>query len=102
MNIINSCLRHGYFPEKFKEAKVIPIKKPNKPSNTPSSYRPISLLSSFSKILENVIKNKITNHLDENNILPPQQFGFRREHNTMHPLFSIRNIVKSNFEEQKS
>ena len=100
--LINSCIYHGYFPEKFKEAKVIPIRKPNKPANCPESYRPISLLSSISKILEKVIKCKITNHLDDNNVLPPQQFGFRREHNTMHPLVRIRNIVKSSFSQQKS
>lgn len=100
--VINSCIHLGYFPDQFKEAKVIPIKKPNKPSDTPSSYRPISLLSSISKVLEKVIKEKITDFSDENGILPPQQFGFRREHNTIHPLVRIRNIVKSNFERQES
>ena len=34
----NSCLRYGYFPKNFKEAKVIPIKKPNKQSHSPLSY----------------------------------------------------------------
>lgn len=99
---INSCIKLGYFPERFKQAKIIAIKKPNKPSDIPSSYRPISLLSAISKVLEKVIKEKITDFLDENDILPPQQFGFRREHNTIHPLVRIRNIVKSNFDQQKS
>ena len=64
--------------------------------------RPISLLSSTSKILEKVIKKKMTNHIDENNILPPQQFGFRRKHNNMHPLVRINNLVKLNFHQEKS
>ena len=100
--LINSCLKNCYFPNQFKEAKVVPIRKPNKPYDNPTSYRPISLLSSISKILEKTIKVKILEHIENNNILPPQQFGFRREHNTMHPLVRIKKIVKSNFMEQKS
>lgn len=99
---VNSCLNLSYFPDKFKEAKIIAIKKPNKPCDSPSSYRPISLLSSISKILERVIKEKLLDFLDENNILPPQQFGFRREHNTIHPLVRIQQFVKSNFSQQRS
>lgn len=72
----------------FKEAKVVSITKP------------ISLLSSISKILEKIIKSKITEFLDDNNILPPLQFGFRREHNTVHPFIHIRNMVK-NFGNEK-
>lgn len=83
-------------------SKTIPILKPNKPSNTPTSYRPISLLSSLSKILEKIIKEKILKFIDENNILPSQQFGFRKEHNTSQPLLKIKNMVQNNFESGKS
>lgn len=100
--LINGCLNLGYFPQKFKEAKVIPIRKPNKPPESPSSYRPISLLSSVGKILEKVIKSELVNVIEANNILPSHQFGFRKEHNTIHPLVRIRNRVHSNFKEQKS
>lgn len=48
--IVNSCLKLQYFPDRWKIAKVIPIPKPGKPSEDPNSYRPISLLSSLSKI----------------------------------------------------
>lgn len=100
--IINACLKQCYFPQQFKESKVIPIKNPNKPSDFPYSYRPISLLSSISKILEKVLKQKLTDFIEANNIVPPQQFGFRREHNTIHPLIRIKNLVKTNFNHQKS
>ena len=53
--IINSCLRIGYSPTKWNQAKVIPIHQPAKPSYLLNSYRPISLLNSFSKITEKVI-----------------------------------------------
>ena len=40
--------------------------------------------------------------MEANNIIPHQQFGFRREHNTVHPLIRIRNFVRRNFSQQKS
>lgn len=101
-NIFNACYKIGYFPKNWKLSKVIPIKKPSKPPDSPRSYRPISLLSSLSKILEKLIKEDINNFMVAQNILPPQQFGFRKQHNTVQPLIRIRNIVTSNFNVGKS
>ena len=101
-NIFNACLKLNYFPCAWKIAKTIPILKPSKPSDSPLSYRPISLLSSISKILEKIIKEKLNNFIIANSILPSQQFGFRNEHNTSQPLLKIRNLVKNNFTIGKS
>lgn len=100
--LINECLRLGYFPHKWKISKVIPILKANKPPECPTSYRPISLLSSVSKILEKVIKKRLVDFTESNNVLSPLQYGFRREHNTIHPLCRIKKIVKANFSSSKS
>lgn len=54
-NIFNRCLELGYFPSAWKRSKVVPILKPGKDPTSPSSYRPISLLSSLSKLLEKMI-----------------------------------------------
>lgn len=99
---INNCLNFGHFPNVFKEAKIIAIRKPGKPTDSPSSYRPISLLSAIGKVLERAVKEQISEFIDENNILPREQFGFRRELSTVHPLVRIRNIVKTNFSKQES
>ena len=42
-----------------------------------TNYRPISILSSFSKIIEKVIYKQLLNHLNNHNILVQEQFGFR-------------------------
>ena len=52
--IFNASITLGVFPDKLKYAKVIPIHKKGSPSN-PSNYRPISLLSVFSKIFEKLM-----------------------------------------------
>ena len=100
--IINSCLKLQYFPEAWKTAKVIPIFKPGKDPSLSESYRPISLLSSLSKILEKIVKIKLCDFIDENNILPAEQFGFREFHSTTQQIKRIVNHVKQNLRDQKS
>lgn len=49
-SLLNSAMRIGTFPSTWKHAIIIPIYKPGKPAHSPTSYRPISLLPSLSKI----------------------------------------------------
>ena len=59
MNIINLSLLKGIFPDKLKIAKVIPVYKAEDPCLF-VNYRPISLLPNFSKFLEKVMCNRLT------------------------------------------
>lgn len=100
--IMNRCLDLHYFPECWKTAKVIPIHKPGKDPTLPSSYRPISLLSSISKIFERLILDRFMLHVEANSILLPEQFGFRHGHSTSHQLSRVVNIIKNNQRVAKS
>lgn len=100
--IINSCLKLGHFPKVWKHAKVIPIPKPGKPANEVSSYRPISLLSSVSKIFERILLNRINCFLEDNNIIPDEQCGFRTGRSTSHQLIKVIKTAKKNFKRKKS
>ena len=60
--IINDSFQNGTFPEKLKIAKVIPIFKKGDASKN-SNYRPISLLSIFSKIFEKLMHHRLYNFL---------------------------------------
>jgi len=73
--ICNKSLLKGLFPTWLKFSQIIPLWKKGKKSDI-SNYRPISLLTSFSKIFEKVIFNRLRNHL--NNILAHEQYGFRK------------------------
>ena len=80
---INLSIVQGYFPDEMKLAKVLPIYKVEN-EQLVQNYRPISVLSYFSKIYERVIYNHIINYIDDNKILYDKQFGFRKGHSTSH------------------
>ena len=53
------------------------IAKPGKTPNDVTSYRPVSLLPLPSKILEKILLRRILPLLEENGVIPKNQFGFR-------------------------
>lgn len=100
--IFNGCLNLQYFPKVWRTAKIVPILKAGKPNNLLTSYRPISLLSNISKLLEKIIKDKLWQFVDENNIIPSEQFGFRPLHSTTHQIMRIAKHVKLQFNQGNS
>lgn len=86
VRLINACLNLSYFPDQWKHADVIPIQKPQKDPTITASYRPISLLSSLSKLLERVVLKRLNSHIDETNFIPITQHGFRKGFSTVHQL----------------
>jgi hypothetical protein len=54
-----------------------------------SNYRPISLLTTFFKVLEKVMHNRLNQYLQTNNILVPEQFGFRKGITTENAAFKL-------------
>ena len=88
--IINKSFETGIVPMEMKIAKVIPIFKNNDQCQV-KNYRPISLLPSFSKVLERLMYNKIVQYLNQNNILYKHQYGFRAKHSTIHPIIHLLN-----------
>ena len=85
---INLSLISGIVPHQLKTAKVIPVFKSGD-SNCVCNYRPISILSCFSKIFEKCIYNRTVNFLDKFNVLSNSQFGFRTQHSTIHAILNL-------------
>ena len=75
--VFNLCIMKSTFPNAFRIAKVIPLYKSGDSSN-PSNYRPISIVSVLTKPLEKHINRHLFLHLD--NLLHPNQSGFRKKH----------------------
>lgn len=75
-HIFQICLSESIFPDYLKKALVVPVHKAGD-KKVPSNYRPISILSSTSKILEKLINNRLLKYLESKSILSDNQFGFR-------------------------
>ena len=72
----------------LKLTKVIPIFK-NGDKTDITNYRPISVLSFFSKFFEKTINNCLIKFIDKHDILYKYQFGFRKSHSTSHAIISL-------------
>ena len=95
-------LSEGIFPSHFKHALVKPlIKKPNLPPQDLSSYRPISNLNFLSKIIERIIHNRLTKHLNTFQSLSPFQSAYRKFHSTETALLKIQNDLLLATNQQK-
>ena len=93
-HIFSQSFATGLVPSKFKIAKVIPLYKSGDCLDM-SNYRPISLLSTFSKILEKLVHTRLYDYLDSNNLISQNQFGFRPNHSTTHPMSLLLNKLSS-------
>lgn len=76
-HIFNLCVDNGLFPDKLKISTIRPVHKKGRRDNM-SNYRPIALLSIFSKVFEKIIYNSMSNFLEQNKVFTDSQKGFRK------------------------
>jgi hypothetical protein len=88
----NLSLSQGVFPDKLKNSRVIPIFKAGDQLDV-DNYRPISLLSSISKVLEKIVAEKLIYHLLSNDLIHQHQYGFLPKKATEHNLLHIVNFI---------
>ena len=86
--LINKSFETGTFPDELKIAKIVPIFKYGDKTLV-SYYRPISVLSFFSKILETILYNHLIEFIEKHNLLYKFQFGFRKQLSTSHSIISL-------------
>lgn len=55
-SVLNNCLPSGCFPRRWKEARLVLIRKPGKPAEVPSSNRPLSMVNTIGKLFERIVK----------------------------------------------
>jgi hypothetical protein len=86
--ICNKTITSGVFPTCLKYSTVKPLFKKGDTDNM-ANYRPISLLTSFSKVSERIIYDRLLQHIEANNILATEQYGFRLGASTEKATFQL-------------
>jgi hypothetical protein len=93
-HIINLSISSGIVPDLMKIARVIPLFKSGD-HRLVQNYRPVSVLPIFSKLLERIVYNRITNYINKHNILFDNQYGFRKNHSTSLALLHLYDKITS-------
>ena len=95
--IFNMSMAQGKFLDAFKIAKVVPVFKDGLRTNV-GNYRPISLVSNVSKVLEKIVYKRILKFLNKTNFFFKNQFGFRKQRSTEQATALLSNLITKSLE----
>ena len=92
--LFQTSLATGILPTQWKEAKIIPLKKPEKGNYTiANAWRPISLLPTLGKILESVVAERISYLTETFGLLPTNHFGARKQRSAEQSLLLLQECI---------
>ena len=98
-NIFRHSLDNSEIPSILKLGFICPILKPNCNRERPASWRPVSLTSHVIKTFERVIRRRIINHLEGNNLLDNDQHGSRKGRTCLSQLLQHQDEILRKLEE---
>ena len=87
--LFNMCLKESCFPGCWKVPSVVPVFKSVGEKSTAKNYHPVSLLSLVSKAFENLVNNRIIDHLEKCGFFSDFQYGFRSSRSTADLLTAV-------------
>ena len=99
--LLNNLFEAGHFPDIWKIAHITAIYKRSGPKTDKSSFRPISLLPTLSKICESVIHDRMMKHCLENSVISERQAAYLKGDSTVSQLLYIVHNIRKNWGEHK-
>lgn len=93
LGAVNRLVKAGLFPEQLKVAKLVLIEKGTKPNQERQSYRPICLLNTFGKMIEQLLLKRLKEEIDKSGGLAENQYGFREGRSTISALCAVKQIA---------
>lgn len=96
MELLNASLQEAVIPPVWKHAMILPLlKKANADPSQPANFRPISLIPTFSKILEKHVNLQLSQYVESNGLLHPSKSGFRNGFSTETKLLGVTEMLRS-------
>ncbi|CAI6362877.1 unnamed protein product [Macrosiphum euphorbiae] len=93
LGMFNQCIKEGVIPSGWKRARVILLKKGNKPDGEPASYRPICLLNVVGKVFESLLVARLHEHIAGRGGLSRNQFGFTKQLSTDDAVRKLQSTI---------
>ena len=97
LEVMNHVFKKGKFPDKWKEAVIVPILKEGKAATCPGSYRPIALTSCVCKLLERILNRRLVWFLESKGWINRYQSGFRKGRSTVDCLAALSKEIHDAF-----
>ena len=95
-----ASLNQGTIPQDLLLVLISPIHKGGS-RGIPSNYRPVALTSHIMKMFERVVRRQIVAHMEDNDLLPDGQHGFRSKRSCLTQLLSFWDNILDQLEEGK-
>lgn len=93
LDMYNQVWIDGKYPKEWQCSTVIPIPKPGKKMNSPSDFRPISLTNCMGKVMEKIVNRRLSQTLEDKDLLDWRQFAFRQGKGTGMYLATLGEII---------
>lgn len=94
LKIFNDVWDSNKIPDEWKEIDIVPVPKPGKDSNDPSNNRPIALIPVGIKTINDMIRRRLSNLAEEENLLPSKSFGFREGRSSINCINLLTSLIK--------
>ena len=91
--IFNNILQNGTFPVEWNIGVIKPIYKKKGDKKSPANYRGITLTSCLGKLFTSILQSRLNKFIEQENILNPEQFGFRPNARTTDSLFILQQLL---------
>ena len=89
--ILNSSIESSIYPSEWKRANVKAIWKSKGSKEDPKNYRPVSILPVLSRMFEKIISTQLYDFCEQHEVLPVEQYGFRRKSSCETALLAATN-----------
>lgn len=99
-HISNLCFKQGIFPSSLKQSIITPVHKGGDTDDI-NNYRPISVLTAISKVLEKLLNSRLISYLNKYNLLSPSQYGFRQGLSTEDAVTALTSLIVDQLDKGK-
>eukprot|EP00111_Clytia_hemisphaerica_P004320 TCONS_00012327-protein len=101
IQVLRKCIEHCKYPTEWKTAKVCSVYKNKGSKKDCSNYKPISLLSLPSKVIEHYVCSQIKDHLNVHNLQNDHQWGFREKRSSEDLLLHLTETWRKAIDQNK-